>query len=181
VALAVADDQHGRGIGTRLLEQLAERAREAGITTFVASVLTGNPAALALFTEAGFALERSTRDGEVELRFALAPTPGYEARVEAPEHTAVSASLRPFFSPATIAVVGASRRRGTIGGELFRNILTGDFTGAVYPVTPGAEPVAGVRAWPSLEAIPDEIDLAVICVPAGQVLDTAQSALRRGV
>ena len=110
-------------------------------------MLTDNPAALALFTEAGFELERSTRDGEVELRLALAPTAGYEARVDARDHTAVSASLQPFFSPTTIAVVGASRRRGTIGGELFRNILTGDFAGAVYPVNLRAEPVAGVRAW----------------------------------
>jgi acetyl coenzyme A synthetase (ADP forming)-like protein len=181
VALAVADGQHGRGIGTRLLEQLARRARGSGISSFVASVLSGNAAALALFAEAGFELERTGRDGEVELRFPIAPTPAFAARVEARDHNAVAASLRPFFTPTTIAVVGASRRRGTIGGELFRNILEADFAGAVYPVNLKAEPVAGVRAWPSIEAIPDEIELAVICVPGGQVLDAAQAALRRGV
>jgi acetyl coenzyme A synthetase (ADP forming)-like protein len=181
VALAVADGHHGRGIGTRLLEQLAERAREVGITTFVASVLEANPEALGLFMDAGFACDRRTTAGEIELRLAIVPTSEFEARVESRDHDAVAASLCPFFKPATVAVVGASSRRGSIGGELFRNVLDGDFAGAAYPVNPRAKAVAGVRAWPSIAEIPDTIDLAVICVPGANVVDAATSALENGV
>ena len=64
--------------------------------------------------------------------------------------------------PRSVAVIGASKRRGSIGGELFRNILEGDFAGAAYPVNRDGEPVAGVRAYRSIEEIPDAVDLAVI-------------------
>ena len=60
MAFAVADAEQGRGIGTRLLEQLAGRARDAGINRFVAEVMASNAAALAVFTDAGFELRRST-------------------------------------------------------------------------------------------------------------------------
>ena len=78
------------------------------------------------------------------------------------DHVAVRASLRPFFKPDAVAIIGASRRRGSIGGELFRNVLEADFAGAAYPVNRGGEPVAGVRAYSSIEEIPDAVDLAVI-------------------
>ena len=66
-------------------------------------------------------------------------------------------------------MIGASKRRGSIGGELFRNILAGDFAGAAYPVNRDGEPVAGVRAYRSIEEIPDPVDLAVITLPAAAV------------
>src|SRR5919108_502954 len=109
------------------------------------------------------------------------PTEGFRARVEERDHVAVVASLRPFFEPASVAVVGASRRRGSIGGELFRNILTADFTGAAYPVNRDGLSVAGVRGYRSVAEIPDPIDLAVLCVPAARVLSAAEEALRHGV
>ena len=62
-------------------------------------------------------------------------------------------------------MIGASRRRGSIGGELFRNVLAADFDGAAYPVNRDGEPVAGVRGYASIAEIPDPVDLAVICVP----------------
>jgi acetate---CoA ligase (ADP-forming) len=181
IAFAVSDEEQGRGIGTRLLEQLALRAAEAGIGSFVAEVMAENRAALAVFADAGFAVARELEGGEVELRFPIAATEGFRARVEERDHVAVAASLRPFFEPRSVAVVGASRRRGSIGGELFRNVLEADFTGAAYPVNRGGEPVAGVRAFASIEEIPEPVDLAVICVPGAQVLDAARAALGRGV
>jgi acetyl coenzyme A synthetase (ADP forming)-like protein len=181
IAFAVADEEQGRGIGTRLLEQLAMRAGELGIIRFVAEVMADNRAALAVFADAGFELARELEHGEVELRFPIAPTESFRARVEARDHVAVAASLRPFFEPESVAVIGASRRRGSIGGELFRNVLAADFTGAAYPVNRSGEPVAGVRAYASIEEIPDPVELAVVCVPGAQVLDAAASALRKGV
>ena len=80
-----------------------------------------------------------------------------------------------------MAVVGASRRRGSIGGELFRNVLDADFAGAVYPVNRSGEPVAGVRGAASVAELPEVVDLAVICVPGAQVVDAAEAALAAGV
>ena len=181
VAFAVADGYRRRGVGTRLLERLAARASEQGITRFVAEVMAENEPMLHVFSEAGFSLSRTLTGGEVEVTFPIAATAAYAARVAGRDHTAVAASLRPFFEPASVAVFGASPRRGTIGGELFRNIVTGDFAGPAYPVNRSCEAVSGVRAYKSIDEIPDPVDLAVVCVPAAAVLETAESALRNGV
>ena len=94
---------------------------------------------------------------------------------------AVAASLKPFFAPASVAVIGASPRRGTIGGELFRNILAADFTGSVYPVNRAGDPVGGVAGYATVAELPVTVDLAVICVPGGAVLDAARDVLASGV
>jgi acetate---CoA ligase (ADP-forming) len=181
VAFTVADELQGRGAGTRLLEQLATRAAEAGIQRFVAEVLLENAAMLGVFRDAGFEVSRTLGGGEIELRFPIAPTERFRARVEERDHVAVAASVRPFFAPAGVAVIGASKRRGSIGGELFRNIIGADFAGAAYPVNRVGEAVAGVRAYRTIEEIPDRVDLAVICVPGERVLESAEEALRNGV
>jgi acetyl coenzyme A synthetase (ADP forming)-like protein len=180
-AFVVADGEQGRGIGTRLLEQLASRAAETGISRFVAEVMAENRAMLGVFTEAGFDVVRELEHGEVEVTFPIASTETFRARVEERDHVAVAASLRPFFEPASVAVIGASRRRGSIGGELFRNVLEADFEGAAYPVNRGGEAVAGVRGYGSILEIPDPVELAVICVPGPRVLAAAEEALTRGV
>ena len=180
-AFAVADEHQGRGIGTRLLEQLAARAAEVGIERFVAYVLPDNRAMLGVFEAAGFELTRELESGELEVQFPIAPTETYREHVDARDHEAVVASLRPFFEARSVAVVGASKRRGSIGGELFRNILAGDFAGAAYPVNRDGEPVAGVRGYRTIEEIPDPVDLAVITLPGAAVLGAAEQALRKGV
>jgi acetyl coenzyme A synthetase (ADP forming)-like protein len=181
VAFTVADELQGRGAATRLLEQLAIRAASVGIERFVAEVLPENAAMLAVFRDAGFEISRTLGGGEVEVRFPIASTQHFRARVEERDHVAVVASLRPFFAPSSVAVVGASRRRGSIGGELFRNIIAADFAGATYPVNRTGESVAGVRAYSTIEEIPDPVDLAVICVPGSRVLESAEAVLRKGV
>ncbi len=181
VAFAVADGYQGRGIGPRLLEQLAARAAKQGITRFVAEVIADNEPMLRVFSEAGFSVSRTLSSGVVEVTFPIARTAAYLARVAARDHTAVAASLSPFFEPRSVAVFGASARRGTIGGELFRNILAGDFSGAAYPINRSGQSVAGVRGYGSIDDIADAVDLGVICVPATAVLEAAESALRTGV
>ena len=181
VAFAVADDLQGRGVGTRLLDQLAALADAAGIERFVAVVMPENRPMLAVFEDAGFKIARALEGGEIEVRFPIAATESYQEAVDERDHVAVTASLRPFFRPASVAVIGASRRRGSIGGELFRNILAADFTGAAFPVNVKAEPVAGVRAYSKIAEIPDEVDLAVICLPGDKVLEAAEESLQKGV
>ena len=180
-AFAVADELQGRGIGTRLLERLAALAAEQGIERFVAEVMPENLAMLGVFEGAGLEVTRELDGGEFEVRFPIAPTERYRASVDERDHLAVTASLRPFFEPNSVAVIGASRRRGAIGGELFRNVLAADFIGAAYPVNRDGEPVGGVRAYKSVADVPEVVDLAVVCLPGPLVLDAAEAALVSGV
>jgi acetate---CoA ligase (ADP-forming) len=180
-AFAVADEHQGRGIGTRLLEQLALRAAEVGIERFVAEVMPENRAMIGVFEGTGLEVTRELEGGEFEIRFPIAPTEQYRARVDERDHLAVTASLRPFFEPSSVAVMGASPRRGTIGGELFRNVLTADYVGAAYPVNRDGHPVGGVPAYESIADVPQVVDLAVVCLPGPLVLDAAEEALTSGV
>jgi acetyl coenzyme A synthetase (ADP forming)-like protein len=180
-AFTVADEYQRRGIGTRLLEQLAHRAESVGIERFVAIVLPQNRQMLRVFESAGFEITRELAHGEMEISFPLRPTEAYRERVESRDHVATAASLKPFFTPRSVAVLGASQRTGSVGGELFRNILRADFRGAAYPVNLKAEPVAGVRGYSSIADIPDDIDLAVICLPGERVVAAADEALHKGV
>ena len=180
VAFTVADELQGHGAGTRLLEQLAELAADAGIESFVAEVMGSNRPMLRVFEDAGFTVSRHVEDGAVEVRLSIEPTGEYRERVDERDHVAVAASLRPFFAPRTVAVVGASSRRGSIGGELYRNVLEAGFDGIAYPVNLRGEPVAGVRAYTSVSEVPDTVDLAVICVAGEHVLAAAEDALRTG-
>ena len=111
-AFAVADADQRRGIGTRLLEQLARRAAAAGIERFLAEVLPDNRGMLRVFEHVGFQLKRERESGVVEVELQLAPTEQYQSSVEARDHIAVRASLRPFFEAGSVAVVGASSRKG---------------------------------------------------------------------
>ena len=180
-AFAVADELQGRGIGTRLLERLAVLAAAEGIERFVAEVMPDNRAMLGVFEGTGLEVTRELEDGEFEIRFPIAPTERYRERVDERDHLAVTASLRPFFEPKSVAVIGASRRRGSIGGELFRNVLAADFSGAAYPVNRDGEPVGGVPAYKSIADVPKVVDLAVVCLPGPLVLDAAEAALMRGI
>src|SRR4029079_9427319 len=116
-----------------------------------------------------------------EVRLVLAPTDRLRARVDERDHVGVVSSLQPFFAPLNVAVVGASPREGSIGGELFRTVLRADFHGVCFPVNRSATSVAGVRAYPSIAAIGEPVDLAVICLPGGAVLAAVAEALAAGV
>jgi acetate---CoA ligase (ADP-forming) len=181
VAFVVADEFQRRGIASRLLERLAAHARHAGIDRFVAQVLPENAAMLRVFGDTGFEVRRRYVGGVVEVEFALTTSAEVLDRMAERDHSAVAASLGSFFKPASVAVIGASARRGTIGGELFRNVIAGDFSGAAYPVNHKGDPVGGVPGYRSIEDLPVSIELAVICVPGEHVLEATLAALRAGV
>jgi acetyl coenzyme A synthetase (ADP forming)-like protein len=83
--------------------------------------------------------------------------------------------------PRSVAVIGASRKPNTIGYQILENLVRHGFAGAVYPVNPTATAVHSIRAYPSVEAIADEVDLAVIVVPKQHVCDAAEACGRKGV
>jgi GNAT superfamily N-acetyltransferase len=152
VAFAVPDDMHGRGIATLLLEHLVSVARERGLHAFKAETLAENTAMLRVFADAGLPVQRQWSGGTVELTFPLPQQadPGlddYLDSVAARESRADVVSLRPLLHPASVAVVGAGRRRGGVGREILHNIVTGGFSGDVYPVNPHAAALDGCRAW----------------------------------
>ena len=69
------------------------------------------------------------------------------------------------FRPRSVAVVGASRREKSIGGEILRNLFLFEFNGPIFPINPKAKVVHSTKCYPSVLDVPDEIDLAVIVVP----------------
>ena len=101
--------------------------------------------------------------------------------MEGRERHAEGASIARLMAPRSIAVIGAGRRAGTIGHELFRNLLAFGFEGPVYPVNPSSVSVAGVHAYPTLLDIPDAVDLAVIVVPASEVLAVVRQCAEKRV
>jgi acetyl coenzyme A synthetase (ADP forming)-like protein len=92
-----------------------------------------------------------------------------------------SATLEALFRPRAVAVIGASRERGTIGAEIFHNLISHEFQGVVYPVNPKASVVQSVQAYPTIEAVPGPVDLAVIVVPAAVAIPVLEACGRKGV
>jgi acetyl coenzyme A synthetase (ADP forming)-like protein len=181
VAFAVADEFQGRGLGTILLGQLAEVAATNDISVFEADVLASNHRMLEVFRRSGFHPEITAEAGQIHVTFPISFTPDAIERFDQRERIAAVNALGRFLHPRSIAVIGASRRRGTVGGEIFHNLLSYGFTGPVYAVNPAAKVVQSVPAYPSVEDLPDPIDLAVIVVPAAQVLDAARQCGRKAV
>ncbi|TAN24797.1 MAG: GNAT family N-acetyltransferase [Actinomycetota bacterium] len=181
VAFLVSDAHQGRGLGSIMLEMLAARASEAGITRFIAETLPENQKMLRVFHGAGYKDSRSYQDGVVRVVFDIEPTAESVEKMQERERTAVARSIGKILSPRSIAVVGASTTSGSVGNVIFRNILESSFSGTVYPVNQHAGSVSSVKAYPSLKDIPDEIDLAVIVVPANEVLSVVDQAADKGV
>ena len=181
VAFLVTDDWQGRGISTIMLAHLAAVAAQHEIGTFTAEVLPANHRMIDVFRQSGFPVEaHSTRDAiEIELPTSLSA----EAvdRFQARERTAAVAAVSRFLRPRSVAVIGASRRRGTIAGEVLHNLIAGSFYGPVYAVNQQAEVVQSLPAYPSVTEVPGPVDLGVIVVPAPSVVDVARQCAAKGV
>ncbi len=88
--------------------------------------------------------------------------------------------LKTIFSPRSVAVIGASAKPKSLGRAVFANLLFAGYSGCVYPVNTKAKSVLGVRAYPSVLDVPDEVDLAVVLVPAGFVPQVLKDAGKKG-
>ena len=187
VAMAVADEMHRRGVGTLLLEHLVSLARGQGVRTFVAETLSENALMMQVFADAGLGEHRALVDGVYEVRFPLPAGEGetglgsYRNAVAERERSADVASLRRVLAPDSVAVIGASRRPGSVGRAILRNIVDDGFGGRVYAVNPSAAELDGVPCVPSAAALPEPVDLAVIAAPTAAVLSIAEDCGRRGV
>jgi acetyl coenzyme A synthetase (ADP forming)-like protein len=180
MALVVDDSHQGLGLGSVLIEHLGEAAANAGITTFEADVLASNSDMLEVLRNLDLPIETSLSSGVVHAEFPTSlPTLAIES-FERREAIAASAGVARLFHPRSIAVIGASRSRGTIPGEVFHNLIQAGFEGPVFPVNRNAAVVQSVRAFPTVLDIPGEVDLAVVVVPASAVAEVAQQCGEKG-
>jgi len=122
VAFAIADSGQGHGIGTKLLELLVRAARVHDIERFEAFVLPENQRMLDVFLGMGFVVASDLDAGTIHLSFPIASTALAEERAAERSQAAATASMRAIFAPASIAEIGASRRRGQLGNEIVRNL-----------------------------------------------------------
>jgi len=180
VAFTVAEDFQGRGVATRILEQLAEIGAERGIARFDAEVMDSNQAMLAVFNRAGFGVRSRLDFEELLVSLDIQPTEAVQEKIEERDHRGVVASLRPILAPASVAVVGASNEPGSRGGDLFANLIAGGFRGAAVPVNRSGGAVHSVRAARSLSELAEPPELVVVAVPDEEVLDVAAEAARVG-
>jgi acyl-CoA synthetase (NDP forming)/RimJ/RimL family protein N-acetyltransferase len=187
IAFAVTDHMHGRGVATLLLDHLVSIARLRGLSAFTAETLADNVAMLRVFANAGLDARRQLSDGVVETTFPLPADESdrqlhsYLAALAMRERYADVASLRHLLEPASVAVIGASRKPGRVGHAILRNIVSAGFAGELFAVNPHAKSVLGVRCVPSVADVPEAPDVAVIAVPPDGVAAVAEECGRRGV
>jgi acetate---CoA ligase (ADP-forming) len=180
VAFMVADEHQGRGIGTLVLERIAGVAAANGYVGFEAEVLFENQKMIGVFRSSGFEAKQAFEGGSIHVEFPVDGAAALRERTEVRDRVAAANSLIPLLRPKSLAVVGASRDSQSIGSLIFQYILRGSFRGTVYPVNSQAASVSGVKAYPSLQDLPEAPDLVVVAVPAKTVLEVAEHAIEAG-
>ncbi len=90
-------------------------------------------------------------------------------------------SLDSLFSPASIALIGASTRLGTVGNDIAKNLILGRFEGKVFPINPKADELYGVRCYPDIRSIGSVPELVIIAIPAASVPDILRQSADLGV
>ena len=98
-----------------------------------------------------------------------------------PTPSQTRASLEPIFSPRSVAVIGASRNRDSIGFALLHNLVMGEFQGAIFPINPHASSIHSLKAYPRIGDVPDPVDLAMVLVPRHLVLAVVDECIEAGV
>jgi acyl-CoA synthetase (NDP forming)/RimJ/RimL family protein N-acetyltransferase len=181
IALLVGDDFQHEGAGTLLLEELAAVARQRGITRFTAEVLVENGVMLGALRRLGYPVQGRIEDGVSLLSMDLEPTEAVFAAMDSREWVADSASMRPLVAPSSIVVVGAGAKERSVGREVLRNLQHGGFRGELFVINPHRRQVLGVPSAASAAELPIVPDLAVIAVPAAQVVAAVTDCGRIGV
>lgn len=181
IAFEVADDWQGRGIATILLGHLASAAEREGILTFRATVHPSNHRMVRVFRDSGFAVEVMSRPGELSIELPASLDEEALARFEDRSRIAAVAAVSHVLRPDSVAVIGASRRSGSVGNAVLRNLTEAGYSGALHVVHPRASSVAGVPAYPSVAAVPGPLELGVVAVPAAAVVDVARECGEAGV
>lgn len=180
-AVAVDDAFHGRGLGGLILERLSALAVSRGFHRFSAFTHVNNAAMLEVFRNSGFEMREQFQDGLVEVMMSVLPDEKSVSHALQRDRLFTKASIRPFFRPHAVAVIGASRKPDSIGHRLLITLLQQGFSGVIYPVNPMASNVSGIKSYPTPEDLPEAVELAIIAVPRDQVSKVIDGCARRGV
>ncbi|GAA3820498.1 bifunctional acetate--CoA ligase family protein/GNAT family N-acetyltransferase [Cellulomonas soli] len=176
VAFNVADAHQGRGLGSVLLEHLAAAARERGVRRFVAEVLPQNGRMIGVFRDAGFEIRQHTDDGVVTVTFDIDPTDRSLEVMADREHRAEARSVRALLTARSVVVLGPGEGAdpasmdARAAARVLESLAQGDpgvqvhVVGVAMPAGGADAPPAHVRAWPTLEDVPEPVDLAVVAV-----------------
>jgi acyl-CoA synthetase (NDP forming)/RimJ/RimL family protein N-acetyltransferase len=181
VAFVVEDAHQGRGIGSVLIEHLAEAARAEGIKRFVAEVLPVNAAMLRVFADFGYQVQRQYADGVVHLSFPIEPTEKSREVQWRREHRTEARSIARLLAPRGVAVYGASSSGHGAGAAILGHLRDGGFRGVVVPVHPTVDRIAGIRAHPTAAEAGVPLDIAVVAVPPPAVPAVVADAAAAGV
>ncbi len=181
VAVTVEDPFQGNGIGTLLLERLSLLAIMHGFTQFKAITHPDNQAMLAVFRNSGFPVNEEYSDGFVTVEFSVLPGAESVERTEMRDRLFTAASMRPFFKPKSVAVIGASTKPSAIGYRIMEALVVSRFQGCIYPINPKGGVICSMRAYKSIRDVPEPVDLAVVVVPRDTVMDVVDECADRGV
>ena len=181
VAFLVDDSYQGKGLATLLLERLALIAVRNGIRCFHAPTETGNVRMRDVFRSSGFSVIEAESGGQIEASLSLEPSERSVELAEIRERVATVASLQAFMKPRGVALIGASRDPSSISFRILHNLVLDRFNGPVYPVNPRASVVASMPAFGNVGTVPGPVDLAIIAVPSGGVLEVARECGEKGV
>ncbi|WP_024288074.1 GNAT family N-acetyltransferase [Cellulomonas sp. KRMCY2] len=189
VAFNVADDHHGRGLGSVLLEHIAAAARERGLSRFTAEVLPNNSQMIAVFREAGYVVSQHLDDGILTVSFDIDPTERSIAVMADREQRAEARSVHGLLTPGSVLVLtddpgpgAGSAAYGQVERELAQvvaaHLIGGGDAAVERPVVHVVGPVGlveGAQTWSDVAQVPGPVDLLVLAVPAGR----AAAAVRR--
>jgi len=181
IAFAVVDEYQRKGAATLLLENLVGYAKEHAVSYFIANIGDNENPLINVLIESGLPHTIKAGNQETRVSLDLELTNEFLNKRDERERLAEAASMAYILSPKSVAVVGAGRKPGGVGHEIVRKLLSQDFTGTVYPINPNARSVCGVPAFASLAQVPDQIDMAVIAVQAGNVLSVVEDAAKAKV
>lgn len=181
VAFFVEDAFQGKGLGTLLLERMSFAAEADGVEKLLAVVRADNERMIRVFHDCGYEIVRQYGHGEVEIAFEIVPNPDSNLKAEMRDKLATQASLKSFFRPESVAVVGVSRNPKNVGARTLQNLVDSGYSGPIYPIHPEANELQGVKAFASVREIPENVDLAIIAVPPDAVLPVIDDCAAKSV
>ncbi len=180
-AVSVMDKYQNRGLGQMLLERLCVIAAMHGFTKFEALTRYTNKPMLEVFRKSGFEINETSEEGYVTVDLSVRPSAESVKKFELRDRIYTASSMRPFFKPTGVAVVGASRKESSIGNRIMNALIDDGYTGEIFPINPKADEICGKKAYKRVQDVPETCELAVIAVPRTLVLDVIDDCAAGGV
>lgn len=181
LGILVSDAYQSQGLGTALLGYMAEQASRSGAGEIIGYVSPENYKMIAVVRSLGFAVESEAKPGTMLMRFSPSALPEAIERFENRDAISAVNAVKIFLEPKSIAVIGASSNRTSIGGQLFFNLLESNFKGEIFPVNPSHNFIQGIKAYKSVRDIEYPVDLALVVVPAENALKVVEECGEKGV